>query len=223
MATIAAESPAETRVERKRRETRARIIAEAERLMRTRPMEEITIGDITGAADVGHGTFYLHFKSKHDVLVPIIRAMANHWDQVIQEHLAGSEDPAEVVGLSTRYMGRAVNTDPLWRWMLQHSGMPMDDMRDAIGRFAARDFGRGLLSGRFQVPDLGAANNFLIGGFVTGLLGSFSADDPEREIDNMAELILRTLGIEVSEASRIAHQPLPSLAQTLGKTLGEQK
>jgi len=217
MAAIPAESPAESRVERKRREARARIITEAERLMRARPMEEITIGDITSAADVGHGTFYLHFKSKHEVLVPIIRAMAGHWDQVIQEHLAGTEDPAKVVGFSTRYMGRAVNADPLWRWMLQHSGMPMEDMRDAIGRFAARDFGRGLLSGRFQVPDLPAANSFLMGGFVTGLLGSFSADDPARAIDNMAELVLRTLGIEVDEASRIAHQPLPPLATTKGE------
>ena len=216
-AESATESPAESRVERKRREARARIIAEAERLMRARPVEEITIGDITSAADVGHGTFYLHFKSKHEVLVPIIRAIAEHWDQLIQAHLTGTEDPAEVVGLSTRYMGRAVAADPLWRWMLEHSGMPMDDMRGAIGRFAARDFGRGLLSGRFQVPDLPAANSFLMGGFVAGLLAGFSADDSERAIDNMAELVLRTLGIDIHEAARIAHQPLPPMATTKGE------
>ncbi len=217
MAAIDAETVPESRVERKRREARARIITEAERLMRARPMEEITIGDITSAADVGHGTFYLHFKSKHEVLVPIIRAMAEHWDQVIQEQLAGTADPAVVVGLSTRYMGRAVSTDPLWRWMLQHSGMPMEDMRSAVGRFAARDFGRGLLSGRFRVPDLPAANNFVMGGFVTSLQASFDADEPERVIDNMAELLLRTLGIGVDEASRIAHQTLPPLATTKGE------
>lgn len=217
MAAIQAQSADESRVERKRREARARIITEAERLMRARPMEEITIGDITSAADVGHGTFYLHFKSKLEVLVPIIRALAEHCDRVIQEQLTGSEDPAEVVGLSTRYMGRAVSADPLWCWLLQHSGMPIEDMRTAIGRFAARDFGRGLLSGRFQVPDLPAANSFLMGGFVTGLQASFTADDPERAIDNMAELVLRTLGVEVHEASRIAHQPLPPLATEKGE------
>ena len=218
MASLPAEPPtAESRVERKRRETRARIIHEAERLMRTRPVEDITIGDITHAADVGHGTFYLHFKSKYEVLVPIIRAMADHWDQVIQARLVDTDDPAEVVGLSTRYMGRAVHSDPLWRWMLRHSGVPMDEMREAIGRFAARDFGRGLLSGRFQVPDLIDTNSFLMGGFVTGLLASFDADDPDRAIDHMAELVLRTLGLDVGEAARIAHQLLPPLATTKGE------
>lgn len=218
MASLPAEPfTAESRVERKRRETRARIIHEAERLMRTRPVEDITIGDITSAADVGHGTFYLHFKSKYEVLVPIIRARADHWDQIIQARLVDSEDPAEVVGLSTRYMGRAVHADPLWCWMLRHSGVPMDEMREAVGRFAARDFGRGLLSGRFQVPDLIDTNSFLMGGFVTGLLASFDAANPDRAIDHMAELILRTLGLDVGEAARIAHQPLPPLAATKGE------
>lgn len=217
MAAIPSESVAETRVARKRREARARIITAAERLMRSRPLDEITIGDITNEADVGHGTFYLHFKSKHEVLVPILQAMVEHWDQVIRVHLAartaGSGDPAVVVGLSIRYMGRALRTDPLWRWMLEHSGMSMEDMRAAVGRIAARDFGRALLSGRFQVPDLPLANSILMGGFVTGLQASFIADDPGRVIDNMTELLLRTLGVEVGEAARIAHQPLPPLGK----------
>ena len=207
----AAPTREETRVERKRREARARIIRAAERLMRSQPVEDVTISDITGAADVGHGTFYLHFKSKYEVLLPIVRAAAEHWDAAIQSALAGCEDPAEVVGLSTRYMGRQVSGDPLWRWLLQDSGMPIDTVRDAIGRFAARDFGRGLLSGRFQVPDLPATNSFIFGGFVAGLLTSFDAEDPGRTIDQMAELLLRTLGLPVEDARRISHQPLPPL------------
>jgi AcrR family transcriptional regulator len=145
--------------------------------MRARPVEEVTVGDITSAADVGHGTFYLHFKSKYEVLIPITRDMAERWDQTIQASLADSQDPAEVVGLSTRYMGRAVNADPLWS----------------------------------------AANSFLIGGFVAGLLASFESEDPDRAIDHMAELLLRTLGVGVEAASRIAHQPLPPLATDNGE------
>lgn len=207
----------ESRVDRKRRATRARIIEEAERLMRARPVEEITISDITSAADVGHGTFYLHFKSKYEVMIPITRQLARRWDEAIQAGFSDGQDPAEVVGFSTRYMGRAVNADPLWRWMLRHSGMPMDHIRDAIGRFAARDFGRGLLSGRFQVPNLAAANSFLIGGFVASLLASFDVADPDRDISLMTELLLRTLGVEIPEASRIAHQPLPPLITAYGE------
>jgi AcrR family transcriptional regulator len=218
MASIPAQSaPSESRVERKRRATRERIIRESEHLMRTRPVEDITIGDITNAADVGHGTFYLHFKSKYEVLIPITREMAERWDKALQAATSDIEDPAEVVGLSTRHMGRAVIADPLWRWMLKHSGMPIDDIRNAIGRFAARDFGRGLTSGRFQVASLSIANSYLVGGFVSCLLASIDAEDPEEAIDNMAELLLRTLGVEAREASRIAHQPLPPLTTSNGE------
>ena len=50
-----------SRVERKRRDARDRIIRQAESLMRNQPIDDITIQDITDAADIGHGTFYLHF------------------------------------------------------------------------------------------------------------------------------------------------------------------
>lgn len=89
--------------------------------------------------------------------------------------------------------------------------MPVEDMRDTIGRFAARDFGRGLLSGRFQVPDLGLASSFMVGAFVNSLLASFEAEDPERTIDRMTELMLRVLGIDAREAEVIAHLPLTRL------------
>lgn len=201
----------ESRVARKRREARARIIRAAEQLMRTRPVEAVTIGDITSAADVGHGSFYLHFRSKYEVLVPVVRATAERWDARLQTALSGCEDPAEVVGFSTRYMGRLITGDPLWRWLLRHSGMPMDTLRDAVGRFAARDIGRGLLSGRFQLPDLPAANSFLFGGFVAGLLTSLDAENPEQAIDQMAELLLRSMGLPLADAERIGHQPLPTL------------
>ncbi len=203
--------PTESRVDRKRRLARERIILEAERLMRSRPVEEITVGDITDAADVGHGSFYLHFKSKNEVLIPITRNMAQRWDQTIQDALVQVEDPAVVVGYSSRYMGRAVMADPLWRWMLQRSGMPVDDIRTAFGRFAARDFRRGFDSGRFQVADLKAVNSYLVGGFVASLLASFNSQQPQRAVDHMAELILRTLGVDAKEAAQIAHQTLPPL------------
>ncbi len=179
--------------------------------MRSRPVEDVTIGDITSAADVGHGSFYLHFRSKNEVLIPVVRAAAERWDEALQKALADCRDPAEVVGLSTRHMGRQITGDPLWRWTLRHSGMPIDTLRNAVGRFAARDIGRGLLSGRFQVPDLAAASSFLFGGFVAGLLTSLDAENPEQAIDQMAELLLRTMGLPLDDAARIAHQPLPPL------------
>jgi AcrR family transcriptional regulator len=211
--TLAADDETDSlsRVERKRRGTRDRIVREAESLMRSRPIDDITIQDITDAADIGHGTFYLHFKSKYEVLIPIVEQEAIRWDEIIQRRVSDLDDPAVVLASSSRYMARVIVADPLWRWFLQHSGVPVDDMRQAIGRFGARDFGRGLMSGRFKVPELTIASSYMLGGFVNGLLASFDSADPNRTIDQIVEMLLRVIGLQPEEAERIANLPLPEL------------
>ena len=201
----------ESRVERKKREARDRIVRAAERLMRSRPMDSVTIQDITSAADTGHGTFYLHFDSKYEVLLPIIQQVAASWDHIIQQNLAQTEDPAELMCGAIRYMGRIILADPLWVWMLEHSGMPIEEMKDAVGRFAARDFGKGLMSGRFVVPDLALTSTVMLGAFSSGLLAIARADEKAQSVDQIAELMLRILGLEPAEANRIAGLPLPEL------------
>ena len=202
----------ESRVARKRREARERIVTEAERLMRLKPVDEVTISEITDAADVGHGSFYLHFNSKTEVLIPIIRKEGARWDGLIQENLEGIEDPAEIFAFSARQMGRVIANDELWRWFLQHSGVPAEDMKNAVGTYSARDLGRGLLSGRFAVPEISISSAFMIGGFVHGILAAFEATNPEKAIDQIVEILLRVLGIDQVEARELAHKPLKPLA-----------
>ena len=174
---------------------------------------EVTIQDITDAADIGHGTFYLHFKSKYEVLVPIIQGEAMEWDRVIQNNLQGIDDPARIMAFSARHMARIIVADPLWRWFLQHSGVPVQAMKEALGRFSARDFSKGLLSGRFNVPEVRTGTSFLFGAFVSALLANFDARDPNEAIDQIIEMMLRVIGLSVEEAREIAHQPLKPLVR----------
>ena len=200
-----------SRVERKRRDTRQKIVAAAEQLMTDNPIDEVTIADITHAADIGHGTFYLHFKSKNEVLIPIVQHRARYWDDVLQQNITVLDDPAEIVAFSGRHLARVIADDPLWRWFLQHSGVPAETMRDVLGRLTSRDFGKGLISGRFEIPELSIGSGFLLGGFVNSLLTAFNRDNPGEAIDQTMEMILRVLGIPVEEAKLIAHKPLKEL------------
>ena len=208
-----AAAPTDTlsRVQRKRKNARARILSAAEQLMREGPVDAVTIAQITDAADVGHGTFYLHFKSKYEVLVPIIGRYAALWDGRVQQSLAGETDPARVLATSARLMARITLEDPLWRWFLAHSGVPVEDMRSAVGAFSTRDFQRGIDSGRFDVPNNQVMRHFVLGAYVNTLLASLTLDHPGPDIDAMAELILRTAGLDHAEAAQIAHAPLPAV------------
>jgi len=201
----------ESRIQRKKRAVQSRLIQEAEKLMRQQPVETVTIQQITHAADVGHGTFYLHFSSKHDVLLRIVQGIAADIDDKLQQYFVDHDDPGFIVCQSARLVGRAALADPLWRWLIEHSGLPIEDMRHAIGRFATRDFGKGLMNERFKVPEIKTSSAVILGGFANGLQAAFGTQDPELAIDQTVELLLRLLGIAADEAANLAHQPLPDL------------
>lgn len=212
-AVASSEPIRESRADRKRRETRQRLVDAAEKLMLEAEgsIDDVQIKHITEAADVGHGTFYLHFKSKYEILVPIVQARAARWDELIQERVRDLEDPAEVVSYSGRQMSRLIQRDPLWRWFLSNSGVPVQEIQAAIGQFTARDLRKALSMDRFSVPDVRVAGSFLFGAYVSSLLASFDADDPGEVIDQTMELVLRVLGIDDDEARRLAHRPLDAI------------
>ncbi len=73
----------ESRGERRKRETRARLLDAALQVFLERGFDAATTAEMATAADVGAGTFYLHFKDKRDVYETIARRaarqMIDHW------------------------------------------------------------------------------------------------------------------------------------------------
>jgi AcrR family transcriptional regulator len=60
--------PTMSRRERKKRETRRRILEAAIELMAKRPYAEVKIEEISAAADVANATFFLHFPTKASLI-----------------------------------------------------------------------------------------------------------------------------------------------------------
>jgi AcrR family transcriptional regulator len=199
------------RVAQKQARARSRIIEVADKLTKERSVDEVSIKDITEAADVGQGTFYTHFKSKNEVLVPIMQADADQLDAAMQLALQDTDDPALIIGTSGRLMGRYVTTNPRWRWVLENSSVPVDDLQRSFGRFGARDYQRGRDTGDFLEMDATIAQSFCFGGLISVFVMSLRLKDPERAIDRAVELSLRALGVPGEKAAHISTQPLPSI------------
>ena len=212
------EEPAETapdsrspRVERRRRAVRAKILAAAERLLRTGIVNDVTIAHITEEADVGYGTFYLHFDTKLDVMVAIAREHSARLTARLDRLAAEIADPAEVVAVALRYMLRAIKDDPLWSWFILGSGLPMERLRECVGISATRDFARGREAGRFYWDDEGVLAAF-IGGAIIGVLSECATVTlPDDTPEQAAEFLLATLGVPREEAAVIARRKLPRL------------
>ncbi|MEM9040782.1 MAG: TetR/AcrR family transcriptional regulator [Actinomycetota bacterium] len=206
-----------TRTERRRAATRARVVDAAERLMRDRGVDDVTVQDITEAADIGHGTFYLHFTSKGEVLRPVIERLAAPVAERIDTAAGGSTDPALRVALGVRLLLRAIAEDPLWSWY-SRSGLSFSNLVADMGREPREDITNGLDSGRFDVDDVASTVSF-IDGAIVGVVAALDEGAPVDELaDTTAELMLRVLGIPADEAARLAHMPIDEPASTRTET-----
>ncbi|MEM7136077.1 MAG: TetR/AcrR family transcriptional regulator [Myxococcota bacterium] len=195
------------RNERRRASTRARIVDAAERLMRERGGDGVTIQDITDAADVGHGTFYLHFKTKAEALRPVIERLSERVHTQVDRAARGAQDPALRMALGLRILLRAISEDPLWSWYAR-SRTPFRRLIADLGAPPLEDVKRGIQTGRFDVPDVPATWSFVDGalvGVITALSEGRCAGDVA---ETTAELVLRVLGIPAEEAAQIAREPL---------------
>ena len=63
---------APSRQERRQATTRAKLVDATRRVVADQGVEATTIAHITEAADVGFGTFYLHFDSKEAAIEAVI-------------------------------------------------------------------------------------------------------------------------------------------------------
>ena len=140
--------------------------------------------------------------------MPIIRGRADWWDEKVLSAAVNRGDPAALLAFAARHMSRIALRDPLWRCFLQHSGVPVKDMQDAVGRFGARDLKRGLEQGRFNGPSLHNASVFVFGGWVNSLLAAMDLAEPDSALDDAVEMMLRALGLPSEEARKLAHSPL---------------
>src|SRR6201993_525427 len=86
---------APNRFDRRREKTRLDLIQAAERVISSKGYHQTRIADIATEADVGLGTFYLHFKTKNEIFIELIEHGAAELRRTLSEAKLGLHTPAE--------------------------------------------------------------------------------------------------------------------------------
>ncbi len=111
-----------SRHERRRQQTRKLLIDTTVQLVLEKGYEAITIQDITDRADLGRGTFYIHFKDKEDVLWTAIQSLIREMEAEAHQQFAGKlPKQAEYYGLLNIFRHAEKNRD-LYRVVLSGQG-----------------------------------------------------------------------------------------------------
>jgi AcrR family transcriptional regulator len=199
------------RVAIRRAKARQRILETAERLFSERGFDGVTVDDIAEEADIARRSFYHHFESKHEVMVPIARERTKSLNRRIDRTIEAIEDPAEVMATGMRYGFREISSDPLCRWFVLHSGLPQERLYEGMGESGMRDIQRAVEAGRFSVANENVLSLIIFGSFLSVVSARVDGRLDDNDLDDTVELLLRTFGLDADEARDIAHRPLKPL------------
>ncbi len=79
----------ETRVERRKRQTRERIFETALDLFVAKGLDETTVAEIAEAADIGKGTFFTYFPTKESIFADVSVQLVDAMERGLDEAIAG--------------------------------------------------------------------------------------------------------------------------------------
>jgi AcrR family transcriptional regulator len=201
-----------TRNERRRTETRARLLAAARKLFAAQGFEATTIRDIAGDADTALGSFYNYFRTKEEVLAALMEEILAEQLTLLERRRRRVDDVAECVSIAHRHLLAAVKEDREWGWLLVRLDVEHEIIEHVFTASAMSDLRKGIDAGRFDVADpdvaLQASGGALLGVMHAALRGLLSAGYENAH----AEGVLRSFGIAPQEARDIAWRPLPDLS-----------
>jgi AcrR family transcriptional regulator len=209
----AAPQPAKpTRLDRRRARTRRALLDAARAIMAERGTSEVSIQEITERADVGFGSFYNHFSSKTEVFEAAVAEVLEEHGRLLDDVTSGIEDPAEVFAVAVRATAHLAAERPAVAQVLVRAGLDYLVAADGLAPRALRDVERAVAAGRFTVR-----TPFLAVVSTAGCLMAYlhvrlnTPDLLDRDAaDELAESLLRMLGMEATDAHEIARRPLPA-------------
>jgi len=202
--------PAPSRVDRRKERTRRALIDAAVQFLAD-GQSNVSIQQITDAADVGFGSFYNHFESKEALFEAAVQDVLSTYAMLRDELVAGYDDPAEVFAVSFRMTGRLQRQVPEMVRVLLNEGVSILRRDEGLAPRALHDIEAANSAGRFDIenPQLGL---MAAGGALLGLLQLLN-DAPDADAGELTDLmtarVLRAFGMSADEAAEMCSRDLP--------------
>ena len=193
----AADAAAPSRQRRRTEKTRERLLDAALEVFIERGYDAASPGLVTERADLGTGTFYLHFRDKRAVYEAIVRtrlvALRRKWaDERTKKGLDG--EPSEEISLMIRVVVEALLADVPYARLILFDGPPLESwLVEDIGRGVADVIGA-------RVPNAEFVANLVIGSTIAAGRWALSRPDaiPKSRAITDAAIAFSAAGVAAS-------------------------
>ena len=168
------------RFERRRERTRQELLAAAERVLADKGLHETKISDIAAAADVGVGTFYLHFPTKDALFDAVVEDTMRRFKAAVDDARRSVDDPIEQMRAANAAFCRfACDNREVFRIVFGHAAAYNEVIRRAQALFAAdveESYRHGVATGAFaSMPPALVAQAII--GMATQVLSWWTANE----------------------------------------------
>ena len=204
------EQPPKTRSERRREDTRRRLMKATYEIIAKRGLEGLVIQDITEAADVGYGSFYNHFASKDAIVEAVINASRDYAKEMYRRLGNYAANRAEAFALEILACLRLSKADKTWGWFTVRTVLSGEDRRSGIESDLQRVLDACAEAGVCS-HELEMAHEITVGLLLIGTLKLLRDDVPEDYPARLAQTILRHLGLPDSTIKPVLAKPFPEL------------
>lgn len=195
--------------------TRTTIYRAALQLFAETGAEQLGVSELAEAAGFSRGTIY------NNLVNPVIRftdlslILAQELRDMVEESFEGVEDPAERIVIAVKTVIRRAHHEPVWADFVLRFVLVDPALQRFWSTLPAHELRRGLEAGQFdfEETEISSVVSVMGGSTLIGVLyvrqGVKGWRDSGSEI---AELVLRSIGVSKADARRYAETPLPEAA-----------
>lgn len=199
-----------TRGHKKKAKTRQALLNAALSIYAEKGVGELLLNELAGKAQVSNGTVYNYFRSREAVLEAVGMELADQFSNQITLYSQDIKNGAERVATGIRMFIRKGSVDPVWAGAVVSIFQYDSKIRTAVANNLRGDLQLGLAQGIFNYRNEAIALTvvaFATTGMIAAILDGYAL--PESD-STLTEMVLLGLGVEATEAYRIANMPLPN-------------
>ncbi len=196
------------------RAAQSRINEAAIRLFSERGKAGITVSELAEAAGVARGTIYNNVTSTEDLFEHVAATLAEEMHRRVTASQGRIDDVAERLANDIRFFVRRAHDEPTWGWFVYRFGQSDASFRELLNGRPMRALKKGTRQKRYQLRRelLPGATAVIVGTTLSSMFLVLDGHQTWRDAGAAAaELVLRSVGIDVEEAAKLAQAPLPPL------------
>jgi len=167
MKLASAPAPTGNRFERRRQRTRSELVTAATRVLARKGFHETKVTDIAAAADVGVGTFYLHFRDKEALVPAVVAETAARLKATVDAARERADGPVDqVLAANAAFCRFAEQNREVFKIVFGHAAAYDDVIRRAQALFAGdieATVREGVASGAFAALPPAAVAQAVVG------------------------------------------------------------